>query len=297
MRPAYSDTIGVLTPARRRRGLIVLADPRHGRRQAACRAARAEQHAGARGEACPAYLGATADGPVGVVTTFLPEFASDLAQLAQLAAAQGIQLGFNSYGGFRDQATTQLISKYRDQDYAAYLKQLLQTNPLATPLPIDQWRPLVPFGQSFHNFGAAADLNPIVWPPALGTRTDALNVLHQLAPLTGLRFPLPTSDPAHVELAEPLATVQTRWLLQGANASSRPDVLAVSLPAEIDAGMVPGVSFTSSLPGTVAPITAPPPDVGINYAPAPSSSPGMLVAIGAGMLLLGYAVARQLRAA
>lgn len=298
---------GYLVPARRQRGMLVLADPRHGRVRGSCRrAASVTRVTSTRARACselPTWLGDDGNGvPVHVVTTFLPEFASRLHELAAQAAAQlGVTLEITSYGGFRDQQLTQDILKFRDEDYAAYVKQLALSKPGAVPVPEDQWRPILPFGQSWHNYGAAADVMPVSWPAIYPNRSSATAAVQALAPAVGLSFPLPGSDPGHVQLPYDLATVQTMWLLQGANASSQPDVLQVPLPAGVSGGPPPAVGAIATagnlldvLSAAAGKLTAP--DIGLAERGA---SAGMLAVAGAvllgGLYLVGQVVQQHRR--
>lgn len=250
---------------------------------------------GHAGHVLQGYLGDTGLG-VGVVTTFLPEMAAKLQQLQAAAAAEGIQTRIADFGGVRDQAMTNLLLQYRQQDYPAYVAQLAKTAPNQTPLPIDQWRPIAPWGQSFHDYGAAVDLDPYSWPAALGPLSAARGRLAQLAAQVGLRQPLPASDAHHFELPYSLAAVQNLWLL--GQAQQLPDVTSVSLPSEVAAGNIPAASAipTTDLQQLLQPVpNAVIPDVGIT--PPGSAGPSWPLWAAAGIIVLGgtFLVLRGIR--
>ncbi len=286
-RPSSSrHTAGVGVQARRVAGPTVLANPRALRTVHQCRRA-------APGCGTSAQLGDTASAGVGVVATFLPELAFKWAALQAAAAGQGIQLRIADFGGFRDLAMTQQILAYRDADYAAYVKQLAISAPTRTPLPIEVWRPIAPYGSSFHDFGAAVDAYPIAWPASVGNRSDALAIVQQLAPSVGLSNPMPATDPAHFQLPYSLATVQSQWLLAAANQSSQPDATLVSLPSEISSGNIPApVAIGSGL--DLQQLLTPPqltaPDIS-SVPPGSGSSWGTTVAGLAVIAALGWLLA------
>lgn len=226
---------------------------------------------------------------------WLPEMAAKWAALQAAVAPYGITLQVASFGGFRTAADTALILGYRQAEYPGYVAQLARSAPGQAPLPITSWRPIAPYGTSYHDFGGAVDAQPIVWPSSM-TLANARAVVQQVAPAVGLRVPLPTTDPQHLELPYPLATVQTMYALQLANASSQPDVSAVSLPSEVAAGNIPGVSLIpgQDLQQLLTPITAPPPDVGLPPGPGNPVSTAVVVAVGVGVLGVVFFLGRSM---
>ena len=138
------------------------------------------------------------------LTGALPQLIAAEAALRDYATSLGITYVIADYGGVRTQADTALILSYRAQDYAA----AVAANPSVANIPIDEWRPIAPFGSSYHNFGGAFDIDIVSGPP------DALNQLKNAAPQFGLRSEVP-NDPGHFELDLPLATVQGLWQAQG----------------------------------------------------------------------------------
>lgn len=147
----------------------------------------------------------------------LPELTAAIEKLAQLAAAQGIEFATADFGGVRTEADTTRILGYRADDYAAAQRQAKLDGRVLPP--IEQWRPIAPFGSSYHNFGAARDLR-ITKAPAGVSSNSALARLGAIVathPDVGLRwgggpsFPANRKDPPHFELAISLAEAKARW--------------------------------------------------------------------------------------
>lgn len=137
-----------------------------------------------------------------------PELTAAIEKLAKLAAAEGIEFTTADFGGVRTEADTVKIMKYRDDDYAVYVRNLKRDRPNATPLAKNVWRKIAPFGSSYHNYGCARDLKPTNWPPSF-TESKALERLRALAPKVGLKTI--TNDPPHVQLPITLAAARKRW--------------------------------------------------------------------------------------
>lgn len=140
----------------------------------------------------------------------LPELVTAWTALMQLAAAQGITFTIADYGGFRTAADTSAIMHYRDQDYALYVSQERQAG--QTPVSEQAFRPIAPYGQSAHDYGAARDA-AIVSAPAGMSSDDALAVLGSLAPQAGLRWggTFTNPDPPHFELPWTLDQWAGHW--------------------------------------------------------------------------------------
>ena len=137
-----------------------------------------------------------------------PELTDKIEKLRVLAALEGIEFTTADFGGVRTQEDTAKILKYRDDDYAVYVKGLARRSPGRKPLPINTWRKIAPFGRSYHNYGCARDLKPTRWPPSF-TESKALERLRALAPKVGLRTI--SNDPPHVELPITLAAAKKRY--------------------------------------------------------------------------------------
>lgn len=137
-----------------------------------------------------------------------PDLTAAIEKLRVKAAAEGIEFTTADFGGVRTEADTIKILKYRDDDYAVYVRNLKRDNPGKKPLGKNTWRKIAPFGSSYHNYGAARDLKPTKWPPSF-TESKALDRLRTLAPSCGLKTI--TNDPPHVQLPITLAQARARW--------------------------------------------------------------------------------------
>src|SRR5205814_8666856 len=84
----------------------------------------------------------------------LPELRTAEQKLKAWAAARGIVYVFADLGGVRTAADTADAMRYRDAEYQMYLRTL---KPGHTPIAKETWRPIAPFGHSYHNYGAAFD--------------------------------------------------------------------------------------------------------------------------------------------
>jgi hypothetical protein len=140
-------------------------------------------------------------------------------RLTALARQRGITYGIADFGGVRSEADTTRILNYRDVDYRAYVAALKKSKPLAVPVSIDRFRPISPFGVSFHNWGGSFDVK-ILSHPATMTAAQALVVLQQLAPTAGLvsgaTFPKP--DAPHMQLPITLAEAKRQFQALGGRA-------------------------------------------------------------------------------
>lgn len=138
------------------------------------------------------------------ISSALPQLIAAEAALHARADALGIGYRIADYGGVRTEADTVIILGYRAADYAAAIAR----DPSVAFIPINTWRPIAPFGTSFHNYGAAFDVL-ITSVPAGMTEASALAHLKSLAPSVGLRSNIP-NDPPHFEL--PITLEQAKAL-------------------------------------------------------------------------------------
>lgn len=141
-----------------------------------------------------------------------PELTANLEKLARFASTEGIEFDTADFGGVRTEADTVKILKYRDDDYAVYVRELRARKPGATPVPKTTWRPINPWGTSMHNYGCARDLK-ITRKPQSMTESHAMERLGDLAPKCGLvwggtfrRF-----DGPHMQLDLTLSQAKARW--------------------------------------------------------------------------------------
>lgn len=170
------------------------------------------------------------------LTNTLPELQQAEARLRAAAAARGISYVIADYGALRSQADTAKILQYRAQDYAAAVR----VNPDTARTPITRWRPIAPFGSSYHNYGAAFDILVTGHPPGV----NGYSVLGALAPQLGLRWggTNPTKvDPPHFELPISLTAARIKWLgpVGAAGATGRAiGVAAANNPVAVIAGVL-----------------------------------------------------------
>lgn len=141
----------------------------------------------------------------------LPEMQRAETALRSAAAAAGIVYTVADFGGLRTQADTTRILEYRANDYAKYVAA--QKKAGAVVVPVERWRPIAAFGNSYHNFGAAIDLR-ITQRPDGWSYDRALRRLGDLAPAAGLRWggTFKRVDSPHFELAIPLSEARRLWL-------------------------------------------------------------------------------------
>lgn len=116
-----------------------------------------------------------------------PDFTTSIEKLRARAAIEGIEFDTADFGGVRSEADTVKILKYRDDDYAVYVRNLKRERPNATPVAMTTWRPINPFGTSMHNYGDARDLKITKYPSSF-SKPGALSRLGALAPSCGLRW-------------------------------------------------------------------------------------------------------------
>lgn len=146
-----------------------------------------------------------------LIVQALPELLEAEAKLRAEAAKLGITYGIAAFGGVRTQSDTTRILKYRDDDWAVAVRR----DPgLAKRTTKEKWRPIAPFGSSFHNYGAAFDLEIISAPPGR-SKQWAHDELDKIAPRVGLRTGDSFNDEPHFELPITLAEAKRRWEARG----------------------------------------------------------------------------------
>lgn len=174
----------------------------------------------------------------------LPELRARESSLRALAAAEGITYDVAAFGGVRTQADTTRILTYRDNDYAVYVAKARANGKV--PVSKDEYRPIAPFGSSFHNYGAAFDAE-ITGAPKGVTFDAALSRLGALGAKAGLVWggvwARPKTDRPHFQLAYGLAQVRDMWQ-QHVNGHTP---TAPASNAAIAAGLtIPGVQVIAS---------------------------------------------------
>lgn len=127
----------------------------------------------------------------------LPTLRNKATALENYAATLGILFGYPEYSGWRSQADTAQLIKWRDEAVAA-------GGPSA-------YYPVAPYGQGYHGKGAAFDIKVVKWPAGRSSEW-AYQQLGSYAPRIGLRwgglFHAPNTDPYHFELAVSLTDAQ-----------------------------------------------------------------------------------------
>ncbi len=138
----------------------------------------------------------------------LPELAYLWEELESSAAAEGIGIAIADFGGYRTEADTLEILDYRARDYAAYAARARAAG--RVPESIDDFRPIAPYGSSFHNYGAARDFKISYKPPAMTEAAAVARVgaiAERLGLVSGRRF----NDPPHVQLDVTLEEAAAMW--------------------------------------------------------------------------------------
>ena len=139
-------------------------------------------------------------------TEALPELLSLWNGVESTAAAEGIAIGIADFGGFRTEGDTALILQYRVDDYNADLS----AGRISPTLSLQDYRPIAPYGQSWHDYGAARDFKIVSKPASLST-DDAIARVDTIAESIGLRTGASYGDPWHLELAVPLDQAAAMW--------------------------------------------------------------------------------------
>lgn len=142
------------------------------------------------------------------LTQALPELQDAYERFEAACSARGISIDIADFGGVRTEADTTAILQYRENDYRA----ALATGAIRPDTTLQQFRPIAPFGRSYHNYGAAFDAIPIVWPTGM-TEAEAVKTMGALASSCGLRWggTFSNPDPPHYELPMSLAEARVRW--------------------------------------------------------------------------------------
>jgi D-alanyl-D-alanine carboxypeptidase len=169
------------------------------------------------------------------VRNSLPELRHAEQGLRAQAAREGIQYDIAPFGSpLRTQADTTTILRYRANDYAVYVaKQRAAGKPV---VDIGTFRPIAPFGSSYHDYGAAFDIHIAAWPDSM-TASQALTHVGAMAPTYNLRWGASFGDTPHFELATTLSAVKAMWAAY--NAPPLPDTSSLPGPSIIAPGVVP----------------------------------------------------------
>jgi D-alanyl-D-alanine carboxypeptidase len=169
------------------------------------------------------------------------------------------------FGGLRTLADTNRILTYRKNDYEAALKR----GAIQADTTLNQFRPIAPFGSSYHNYGAAFDIL-IMSKPAGLTDYQAKKILAVGAPGLGLRWGGTFSNPdtPHFELAIPLDEAKRRWAAyQGGGGAGQPGTSVGPLSSDLaDPGATGDDYSDPTLYDTADSVPALEPDATTEYA-------------------------------
>jgi hypothetical protein len=140
----------------------------------------------------------------------LAETVSAFLQLQEILENQfGISIGIAEYGGFRALVDLEEILAFRSSEF----DNAVAAGEIAASTDINAWRPIAPYGHSFHNYGAAFDIR--VKPGGGGGYTDeqVFAIAGRFVPALGLRwggtFPNPDTD--HFELDVSLSEARSMF--------------------------------------------------------------------------------------
>lgn len=160
----------------------------------------------------------------------LPETVAGFNALASYASTLGMSIDIANYGGLRTLSDTNTILDYRQNDYNA----ALSAGQIRPDTTLQEFRPIAPFGSSYHNYGAAFDVVVSARPSSM-SYAQALATLGARAPSLGLRWGgmFNNPDPPHFELAISLAEARAKYqafVAAGGKVSSSPFDLTSFLP-------------------------------------------------------------------
>lgn len=138
----------------------------------------------------------------------LPALSVAFGALQAYAAAYGIAIGVADDGGVRTAADTARILAERQADFTAAVAR----GEIDAGMSLDVYRPISPFGSSYHNYGAAVDVE-IQSQPSGMTEPRTFALLGAYAPLVGLIWggTFTNADPDHFELAMSLPAAQAAY--------------------------------------------------------------------------------------
>jgi hypothetical protein len=189
-----------------------------------------------------------------ILTGVLSELAQKYTLLEQRALASPLAIRFTvaPFGGVRTQADTTKILTYRDNDYAVYVRAFLKAHPGRTPMPKNDWRKIAPFGSSYHNYGAAFDVEitevqgmdvhvtdrdgtgpaPIWHADSKYAQSLVDQSIVRLAHM-GIAIGLArvTGDPPHFQLPYSLTEVRAKWLATGKAVGGQSPVVIIGVLA------------------------------------------------------------------
>lgn len=168
---------------------------------------------------------------VAILTRQAPDLAARYAALERVAASRGLAFKLANWDGavVRNQADTAKAMRYRDADYALYLRRLPAGR---TPVPKLKWRLIAPYGASHHNYGAAFDVEIV---------RGTLAQLGALAGAAGLVWG-GVNDAPHYQLPISVSEAQARWLARGNTTGYARLTTAVQVGALMAVALIGGLA-------------------------------------------------------
>jgi hypothetical protein len=146
--------------------------------------------------------------PDTALASALPELRAAELKLRKNASQHGITYVIAEFGGIRSLSDTTKAMDYRAAEYPGYVKAMRAIN--KAPLSINEWRPIAPYGNSYHNYGAAFDVF-VTSVPEGRSQSWGLQLLQIAGPAVGLRNGASFNDPPHFELPLKLSDVRAMW--------------------------------------------------------------------------------------
>lgn len=177
------------------------------------------------------------------LTGCLPDLVDAYNAMSTYLASNGITVGVADFGGLRSQADTNTILGYRLADYNKAHGLPLDT--VQNTSVLQSFRPIAPWGESFHDFGAAFDLAIIARPSGM-SEYDALAFAGAYAPQIGLRWggQFPDPDPPHFELSITLATAADLYAQASGTADDTGDATATGTSSSTDLMLIGLIAAT-----------------------------------------------------
>jgi hypothetical protein len=150
------------------------------------------------------------------LTQALPELQTAYQCLSDAGAAQGITIDVMdtrpSMGEMVSVVRTEQMTADTLAIRQADFTQAVASGQIPADTTLQAFRPVAPFGKSWHNYGAAVDVDVVARPGGMSL-DGAYAVLGGLAGSCGLRWggKFSSPDPAHFELDMSLAAVTAMW--------------------------------------------------------------------------------------
>jgi hypothetical protein len=130
------------------------------------------------------------------------------------SAGEGVDIEIADFGGFRTEADTAKILKFKQDDYKAYADAARAAGhvpiPITGPWDDGSSRPIAAYGESYHDFGGARDFTIAHYPSGMSYES-AVSRVQAIAEANGLRSGHSYGDDPHLELRVTLPELQQMW--------------------------------------------------------------------------------------